>query len=212
VRVVAALSDVHGNLPALAAVLAEVEREGVDAVVCCGDVAGPLGDDCVERLLALGDRILLVRGNADEGVDWPLTVEVDVDGLGRVLFCHGSPRSEHEILTRDSPEERVRAALAGTEVDVVVGGHTHVQFDRRVAGRRFVNAGSVGMPYEGVRGAFWALVGADIELRRTQYDVEAAAAALEATGFPGATDQAGWLREPPDPDEVSAYFEAQAGA
>ena len=209
---VAAVSDVHGNLPALEAVLAEADRENVDAIVCCGDVAGPFGGECLDRLLALGDRLHLVRGNADQGADWPLTVELDVDVLGRVLFCHGSPRSEHEILTRVSPEERVAAALAEVDAAVVVGGHTHVQFDRRAAGRRLVNAGSVGMPYEGVRGAFWALLGPDVELRRTEYDVESAAAALEATGYPGANEQAGWLRDPPDPDEVSAYFEGQAGA
>jgi putative phosphoesterase len=207
---VAALADVHGNLPALAAVLSEVEREGVDLVVCCGDLAGPLADECLERLLALGDGVRFVRGNADEGVDWPLTVAVEIDGLGRVLFCHGSPRSEHEILTRISSAERVAAALAGVEADVVVGGHTHVQFDRAVGGRRLVNAGSIGMPYEGVRGAFWALLGPDVELRRTAYDVEAAAAQLEATAYPGAAEQAGWLLEPPDPTEVSAYFESQA--
>lgn len=208
---VAAVSDVHGNLAALDAVLVEVEREGVDVVVSCGDVAGPFGSECLARLRQLGDAVRLVRGNADEDADWPLTVELGIDGVGRVLFCHGSPRSEHEILTRVSPDERVEAALANVEADVVVGGHTHVQFDRVIRGRRLVNAGSVGMPYEGARGAFWALLGPDVELRRTEYDVEAAAAALEATGFPGADDQAGWLREPPDPDEVSAYFEGQAG-
>jgi putative phosphoesterase len=209
---VAALADVHGNLPALAAVLDEAEREQVDVVVCCGDVAGPLANECVARLGALGDRVRFVRGNADEDADWPLTVGLTVDGLGRVLFCHGSPRSEHEILTRISPPERVAAALAGVEAAVVVGGHTHVQFDRSVAGHRLVNVGSVGMPYEGVRGAYWALLGPGVELRRTEYDVDAAAARLEATGFPGAAEQAAWLRDPPDPTEVSAYFESQAGS
>jgi len=208
---VAALADVHGNLPALEAVLAEVERERVDLVVCCGDVAGPLGHECLDRLRSLGERARFVRGNADEDFDWPLTVDVAIGGLGRVLFCHGSPRSEHEILTRITPVERVTAALSDVEADVVVGGHTHVQFDRAVAARRLVNAGSVGMPYEGVRGAFWVLLGPDVELRRTDYDVDAAAAQLEATGFPGAAEQAGWLRDPPDPDEASAYFESQAG-
>jgi predicted phosphodiesterase len=180
--------------------------------VCCGDVHGPFGTECVERLRALGDRLQFVRGNADEDVDWPLTVELDVDGIGRVLFCHGSPRSEHEILTRVTDDERVEAALAGVDADVVVGGHTHVQFDRTVARWRLVNAGSVGMPYEGVRGAFWALLGPDVGLRRTDYDVEAAATAIEATGVLGAEEQARWLREPPDPDEASAYFEAQAAS
>ena len=209
---VAAIADIHGNLPALEAVLAEIEGIGVELVVCCGDVAGPFGDACVDRLVELGDRATFVRGNADGGFDWPLTAEADVDGLGRVLFCHGSPRSNEEILTSVSPDNRFAAALAEVEATVVVGGHTHVQFDRRVAGRRVVNAGSVGMPYEGRPGAFWALIGPDVELRRTDYDVAAAASAIEATAYPGADDHAGWLREPPDPAEVSAYFESQVGA
>ena len=203
---VAALADIHGNIHALEAVLAELERERVDAVVSCGDVDGPFGRECVARLERL-PRVHFVKGNADEAFDWPATVELEVDGLGEVAFCHGSPRRVDEILTKVSSDERVASALAGTVAAVVVGGHTHVQFDRRAAAYRLVNAGSVGMPYEGVRGAFWALLGPDAELRRTDYDVDEAAAALEAAG---ATDQAGWLREPPDPDEVSAYFEGQA--
>jgi putative phosphoesterase len=205
------MADVHGNLPALEAVLAEVWTEEVDLVVSCGDLAGPFGSQCLARLLAFGDHLRLVRGNADQDVPWPLTIEASIDGLGRVVFCHGSPRSENEILTRISPEGRVAAALEGVEADLVVGGHTHVQFDRAVSGRRLVNVGSVGMPYEGRQGAFWALLGPDVQLRRTEYDIEAAAAALEATGYPGADDQAGWLREPPDPAQVSEYFEGQAG-
>ena len=85
--------------------------------------------------------------------------------LGGVLYCHGSPRDDDEILTRVSSDERFRAALAGVEERVVVGGHTHVQFERVVDGIRFVNAGSVGMPYEGKQGAFWALL--DGEERRS---------------------------------------------
>jgi putative phosphoesterase len=219
---IAALYDIHGNLPALEAVLAEVEREGVERLVCGGDLLSqPFPGECLERLRALGDAVSFVRGNADVGDEpafadtvatWPLTVELDVDGLGRVLFCHGSPRSDEEILTRISPDERVIEALAGVEADVVVCGHTHVQFDRVVAGRRLVNAGSVGLPYEGRPGAFWALLGPGVELRRTAYDVEPMIAGLEALGDPAALDRVGWLRDPPDPDEVSAYFESQVGA
>jgi putative phosphoesterase len=221
VRTVAVVNDVHGNLPALEAVLAEIEREGVDIVVSGGDLLSPpFAAECLERLLALGERAVFLRGNADreaaEFADvvagWPVTTELDVDGLERVLFCHGSPRSDEEILTRVSPEERVASALADVTAPVVVGGHTHVQFDRRVAGRRLVNAGSVGMPYEGRAGAFWALLGPDVRLRRTDYDPGAIIAALEALGDDAALMRVGWLRDPPDPDEVSAYFESQVGA
>ena len=218
---VAALCDVHGNLTALEAVLAELEREGVERIVSGGDLLSrPFAAECLELLTRLGERVVFLRGNADretaEFADvvagWPLTVELDVDGLGRVLFCHGSPRSDEEILTRVSPEVRVSAALAGSDADVVVGGHTHVQFDRVVAGHRLVNAGSVGMSYEGRPGAYWALLGPDVELRRTDFDAGPMIAALEAMGDEGALDRAGWLREPPDPDEVSEYFESQVGA
>jgi putative phosphoesterase len=218
---VAALCDVHGNLPALEAVLAEVEGAGVDLIVSGGDLLSPpFAAECLELLAAFGDGTVFLRGNADREASgfeavvagWPLTAELEVAGLGRVLFCHGSPRSDEEILTRVSPEVRVAAALAGFDADVVVGGHTHVQFDRTVAGRRLVNAGSVGMAYEGRPGAFWALLGPEIELRRTDYDVAPMIAALEALGDEGALERVGWLRDPPDPDEVSAYFESQVGA
>ncbi len=233
---IAVVSDVHGNLPALEAVLAEIEREGVDVIVSGGDVAmGPMPAECVDALRAFGESVLWVHGNADrfavpdryaELARWvaerlgperlellartPLTVTVEVDGLGPVLCFHGTPRSDEEILTRLSPEQRVAEALAGVEERVVVHGHTHVQYDRHVAEWRVVNAGSVGIPYEGRRGAFWALLGPDVELRRTEYDVEGAVEAIRATGYPSFDELAGWLLNPPDPDEVSAFFEGQA--
>ena len=215
---IAALYDIHGNLPALEAVLAELEREGISQVVCGGDLLSePFAAECLDRLRGFGGEVAFVQGNADledssgladEAARWPLTVEFDVEGLGRVLFCHASPRDNEEILTRISPEERVADALAGVEAGVVVGGHTHVQFDREVAGRRLVNAGSVGLPYEGKQGAFWVLLGPDVEFRRTEYDLEEMVAALEEAGK---QDWVGWLRDPPDPEEVTAYFESQVG-
>ena len=234
---IAVISDVHGNLPALEAVLAEVEREAVDLVVSGGDVAmGPMPVECVDALRGL-DHLLWVRGNADRAAipdqyadraRWveeqlgperialirgaELSVSVTADELGEVLICHGSPRSDEEILTKFSPESRVAAALEGVAEGIVLHGHTHVQYDRRVAGRRLVCAGSVGLPYEGRPGAFWALLGSDLELRRTEYDVEAAVAAIRTTGFPGADDVASTLLEPPDPDEISQFFEGNAAS
>ena len=76
---------------------------------------------------------------------------------------------------------------------------------------RWVNAGSVGIPYEGRRGAYWALLGPDVDLRRTEYDTEAAVDLFRGTGYPGFDELAGWLLEPPDPDETSEFFEANAG-
>jgi predicted phosphodiesterase len=195
---VAALYDVHGHLAALDAVLAEVPEDA--AIVVGGDVAmGPFPHETLERLQGLGDRVRWLRGNADreltpgeEGlapphlIEWargrltedeiaslhrlPPTVELDVDGLGHVLFCHATPRNDVDVFTEITPEERVAPVLDGVEAALVVCGHTHMQFDRRIAGTRVVNAGSVGMAYEDEPGAYWALLGPDVELRRTAFE------------------------------------------
>jgi putative phosphoesterase len=210
---VAALYDIHGNLPALDAVLAELPE--VDAIVVGGDVLpGPLARETLDRLASL-PNVRYVMGNGDRDAiqeypdvaDWPDTVTLDVDGLGPVLFCHGSPRSDTEMITTLTGEDRLAPMLEGVEEQVVVGGHTHRQFDRTVLGRRIVNAGSIGLPYEGVAGAFWLLLGPDVELRRTDYDVPAAVEVLTAAGGPAVEYLKESLIEPTDPDEVAAYFE-----
>jgi putative phosphoesterase len=217
---VAVLSDIHGNLPALEAVLAEVEREGADRVVLNGDIAaGPLPTETLDLLAALGERAVWVHGNAERGMldpdsgavpeedvalgrllverhraliaDLPRTVTLPVDGLGTVLFCHASPRRDDEMLLVDSPPARFAAAFAGIEADMVVLGHTHMPFDRLVDRRRVVNPGSVGMPY-GHPGAAWALLGPTVELRRTAYDAAEAAARLARSPWEGA---ARWAEE-----------------
>ena len=218
---IAALHDVHGNLPALEAVLAEVSAERVDAIVVGGDVAaGPMPSACVEELRALGAHFL--RGNADRDLsDWLVAELTDeqqtfLAGLpttitfGDALFCHGTPRSDEEIVTRITPAEVLSEILADVEQRTVVGGHVHVQYDRTVGRHRIVNAGSVGMPYEGRRGAFWAMVETDVELRCTEYDADAAVARIRDTRYPGREELAGWLLDPEDPDEVTAYFEGLA--
>jgi diadenosine tetraphosphatase ApaH/serine/threonine PP2A family protein phosphatase len=90
----------------------------------------------------------------------------------------------------------------------VVVGHTHIQFDESHEGLRLVNAGAVGMPYEGRRGAFWAMVSdGAIDLRRTEYDVEAAAETIRGSDWSEAGQLAKWLTEPKDPEEVTEIFE-----
>jgi putative phosphoesterase len=226
---VAALCDVHGNLPALEAVLAEVATLGVEAIVCGGDVvAGPFPQECLGRLQLAGATFL--RGNADrfsprapEGTwEWvaaqlgpeavrfldelPITL-----ALGGVRYCHGSPRDEDEILTKISPDERFRAALEGVDEELVIGGHTHTQFVRDLDEIRFANAGSVGMPYERSPGAYWALVdGLEVEHRRTPYALDAAAAAIRGTTYAQASEFCELLLDPKDPDEVAAFFESVA--
>ena len=231
---VAALYDVHGNLPALEAVLRDVERDQVDAIVCGGDVLwGAYQAECVAALRAADARFVLgncerdvlaavddssawcrARLEADDLDDiagWPMTLELEVGGLGRVLFCHATPRSLDEIVTRATPDEDIASPLRGLDVDTVVCGHTHVQLDRQVFGvPRLVNAGSVGMPYQGKPGAFWATLGPTVEFRHTPYDTDAAFASLTSSGFPSAADIYGEsIRGLASAASATAYFESR---
>jgi putative phosphoesterase len=235
---VAAISDIHGNLPALEAVLAEIEGEGVDTVVVPGDtISGPWAAEVFDRLQELD--AIVVRGNADREVldrsdrfgqlapwsadrlgasrlaaaaEWPLTASLTVDGLGRVLVCHSTPTSDDPIYTRITPESAVLEMLGEVDADVVLSGHTHMQFDRKLStGLRLVNPGSVGMPYEGERGAYWALLGPDVELRRTEYDVEGSVAAIQVMGAPVDEELLQQLLDPPDPSATTEYFESLRG-
>jgi diadenosine tetraphosphatase ApaH/serine/threonine PP2A family protein phosphatase len=167
--------------------------------------AGELGDVarwCAERL---GDERLARVGR------WPLTVELQVGGLGTALFCHATPRSDLPILTRITPDEDVARELGDIPAHVVVCGHTHVQYDRRVGSVRLVNAGSVGMPYEGSPDARWALLGpGGVELVATPYDAEAALDELSLTGFPLAEQWlAPVLRGEVTAEEATASFESR---
>jgi predicted phosphodiesterase len=238
---VAALYDVHGNLPALEAALDEVDAEGADVLLSGGDLLlGPQPAECLE-LLRERDATF-IRGNCDRAVagstdwedpwrdrvewtagrlsreqlefvrGWPEIVSLKVEGLGSTLFCHGSPRSDEEIVTAITPPKRLDPMLDGVLEETVVGGHTHVQFDRLVGDRRLVNAGSIGLPYEGEAGiACWALLGPDVELRRAHYDVQRAVAALEESGYPDGDGAVhGFLLEPSSAEEATAHFESVA--
>jgi putative phosphoesterase len=238
---VAALYDVHGNLPALEAALEDVDEAEVDLILSGGDLLlGPQPSECLDVLRERGAAF--IRGNCDRtvvnGADrddpwldrnewtagrlseeqlefvraWPEVLRLDVDGLGPVLFCHGSPRSDEEIITAITPPKRLDPILDGVLENVIVCGHTHVQFDRTVGDRRLVNAGSVGLPYEGEAGiASWALLGLGVELRRARYDVQLAVEALDTSGFPDDDGQVrGFLLEPSSAEEATAHFESVA--
>ena len=118
---------------------------------------------------------------------------------------HATPRSDRERITRLTPEDDLREVLDGADADVVVCGHTHVQFDRRVGATRLVNAGSVGWPWEDGRGAYWALLGPGVELRRTDYDVDAAVASLDPD-FPD-RELGDSLLAPPGAEATSRFYE-----
>jgi predicted phosphodiesterase len=105
---------------------------------------------------------------------WPKTIAIEIGGLGDVMFCHGTPRSEVECFTRLTPERLLLPVIERAGARIVVCGHTHMPFDRTVGSTRVVNAGSVGMPF-GMPGADWLLLGPAVELRHTSYDLEAAA-------------------------------------
>jgi putative phosphoesterase len=219
---IAALYDIHGNLPALDAVLADVRRAEVEEIIVGGDVVpGPMPRETLERLLALDLPVRFIMGNTDRETlirmrggmsnavppqfeapitwsaqqldpshaeiieSWPATLRVSIDRIGDVLFCHASPRNDVDIFTRLTPADVLLPIIEPAQADAVVCGHTHMQFDRMIGSTRVVNAGSVGMPL-GEPGAFWLLIDEDIELRRTMYDLEAAADAVRRTAFPGA--------------------------
>lgn len=225
---VAALADVHGNAPALAAVLEEVGRERLDLVVFCGDVTwGSLPQETLALVRALSIPARFVRGNTDRmvGVEtdgrgpwmtsqhtaedlaflasFEQTVSVDVEGLGPTCFCHGSPRSDEECVTERTPVERVREFMADREEQVVVTAHVHLQYDRMVDGIRSVGPGSVGLPMGDQPGyAYWATLGPDVELRRTPYDLEAAIGLMQATDDPRVETIVELMRAPTSRDEA----------
>ena len=223
---VAVLSDIHGVLPVLDAVLAEPDVIAAERVVVTGDhAAGPMPVEVLDRLVGLGDRCVLVRGNADRELvavahgrdseidvsNWagrqlrpdqvelldglPHPVRLDVAGFGTVVFCHGTPRDDDEVVLVDTRLARWADVFADLDdADrVVVCGHTHMPFVRLVDRRLVVNSGSIGMPY-GRAGGSWALLReGQVELRHTVIDVEATVAAVVA----GSTydDRQAWADE-----------------
>ena len=240
---VAALYDIHGNLPALEAVLQDVGRAEVDHVVVGGDVVpGPLPRETLARLLDLDIPVQFIRGNGEAAVlaelagadagavperfrdvlrwvarqlhpederllaRWPATLRLEIPGSGGVLFCHATPRNDTEIFTRLTPDDRLVPVFDGLDVPLVVCGHTHMQFDRTIAGTRVVNAGSVGMPF-GEPGAYWLMLGPDVQLRYTPYDLTAAAERIRATTYTQAGEFAAQnVLRPPSAGEMFDVF------
>lgn len=225
---VAILSDIHGVLPALEAVLDERDVQDADRIVLTGDIAaGPMPVPTLDLLTSLGERIVWVRGNAERelvtlarggettipdpvapfaaaqlrsdqvellaGLPHPVTL--DVDGLGRVLFCHGTPRDDDEVVLVDSSLDRWADVFGDLDDDIrtVVCGHTHMPFQRMVDRRLVANPGSVGMPY-GQAGPHWALLrDGRVQLRRTDVDLEQVAERIVAES--GFEDASRWVEE-----------------
>jgi putative phosphoesterase len=238
---VAVVSDVHANTVALEAVLAELVLLAPDLVVFGGDLTwGPQPEETLALVDTLPMPAIFVRGNADrllleDGDDptgrrpWLLErhtpaalaflatfvgqATVDVEGLGRVRFCHGSPRSDEEVVTPETPDQRVREFTEGVPETVLVTAHTHLQFDRRVAGIRSINVGSVGVAYGVEPGtACWGILGPEVELRRTAFSVEDAVRRYRASGDPAAERMIGMLESPPSYAEIVEYGEQRVFA
>ena len=243
----AAIYDIHGNLPALEAVLDQIGRESVDRIVIGGDaVVGPMTADVLERLLHVETPVDFIRGNAEDSVltemagaehpmpfpelilevlrwearqlprfsdlmaGWPMTLTHRIDGLGDVLFCHATPRDLNEIFLESTPEDVLLPIFESTRADVVICGHTHMQFDRTIGTVRVVNAGSVGMPFA-PPGAYWLMLGPRVDLRRTDYDLAAAAARVRATAYPQAQEFAEkYILDPPSTAAMTTVFEGFA--
>jgi len=236
---IAALYDIHGNLPALDAAIAAARADGVDRIVVGGDVfPGPLSIEALERLLDLDIPCQFIRGNGDRAVletwqgkepagipaqvrptlrwhagqldaahanlmeQWPPTLPVDIQGFGKVLFVHATPRNDTDIVTRRTAIDGLRAHFSAVDADLIVCGHTHMQFDLRVDDKRIVNAGSVGMPF-GEPAAHWLLLSHEITLRRTPYNLEAAAALIRESSYPDAEEFAvRYVLAPPSEEEM----------
>lgn len=210
----AILYDVHGNRPALEAVIEDARSLGADRWLLGGDYSafGAWPVECVEILRALEEDATWIRGNWER---WQVEEDALPDAeviqgaaravraalgpdlihdlaalparaeLGDTLFVHGSPGSDVESFGPEADEDDDQM-LAGVTQSRVVFGHTHVQFARRSAGGiELVNAGSVGLPWDGDARAAYATLdddGETLELHRVEYDVEAAASAVAALG------------------------------
>lgn len=209
---IAALYDVHGNVHALEAVLAEVDA---DIVLFGGDLAsGPFPRETVDLARSL-DSAEFILGNADDLATpnpaypgWETRRLWALERLGAdrlewlisrpfswsmddTLYVHANPRDVEGVVTEWTPEEEVESYLAGVRESTIVSGHVHMQWERRVESVRWLCAGSVGMPYEDAPGAYWTLLDGDsFEFRRTEYDLERAAAAIRASGHPNGEELA----------------------
>jgi diadenosine tetraphosphatase ApaH/serine/threonine PP2A family protein phosphatase len=199
------LYDVHGNLPALDAVLGDAAAAGVESFVLGGDYAlfGPWPAETVDRLRGLpeatwirgnGERWTAAPGEAPDAVQDAIAAcraELGEEttrelaalpeqlALGGVRYCHGSPLSDVRSFLPD-PQPSDAELLAGVTERTLVFGHTHLPFRRPAnGGVELVNPGSVGMPFDGDARAAWAVLHLDgrVEHRRVAYDHERTASA-----------------------------------
>ncbi|WP_058366958.1 metallophosphoesterase family protein [Haloparvum sedimenti] len=207
------ISDIHANLPALEAVLADMPP--VDTVVCAGDVVGynPWPAECVERVREVCDAV--VQGNHDRNVETPhryranRMAEAGLELAKAELsatqreWLSDLPRTatlaEEFLLVHDHPEHQDKYVYPGEFPTLrrylddragVVIGHTHVQHEATVDNRLIVNPGSVGQPRDGTAGAAYAVLHPEdrsVDLHRTDYDVDGVVSRIEGSDLPDGT-------------------------
>jgi predicted phosphodiesterase len=215
----------------LEAVLRELEDLAPDSVVFGGDLAGGALPRETIALARAVPNARHVQGNCERemlaGTDGPITgwpsTQLGDDAreflgsfefsvaIDEVLYCHATPHDDELFVTVLTPDSVARETIGAADQPTVVIGHTHSQFDRQLGDLRLVNAGSVGMPYEDAPGAYWALVRDGVpELRRTEYDLDAAADRIRPTGWPIAER---WIDENlltvPTARDAAEFFENQ---
>jgi predicted phosphodiesterase len=236
----AVLSDIHGNLLALEAVLADLAAAGgADLTWILGDLVafGPEPIACLNAIRALpADTTRVIQGNTDRYVTtwarpnaerptaetwvpyvrqmmardanfaWTsrqlsgqdaeyllklgTDLSVEAKGYGWVVGFHAGPGDDEMVLLPYTPDHIILDVLMDREGRLAFGGHTHKPMDRDLGTWRFVNPGSVGLPFDGDQRAAYALVTfedgqAQVDIRRVAYDVEGTIAALEACDNPG---------------------------
>ncbi|MEQ8364016.1 MAG: metallophosphoesterase family protein [Cyclobacteriaceae bacterium] len=219
---IAAIYDIHGNLPALEAVIEDINQSQVDQIIAGGDVVlGPMSCECLELLLELNTPVQFIKGNCEVAVldelsggfkgklpenvledirwtaqqilpehreqmkSWPMTINLEIEGLGNVLFCHATPENENDNFTKLTPEKKLLPLFSNIKEDIVVCGHTHMQFDRTIGKTRVLNAGSVGMPF-GKPGAYWLQLDSEVKFRHLEYDINKAVERIKNTDYPHA--------------------------
>lgn len=204
---IAIISDVHGNFPALEAVLEEIDRAGCECIISLGDVAGYHCefDECAKALIER--RVDNIMGNHDRyltsdercsrsnsvnllvahqreraataHLEWLRRSPIRID-RGEASFVHGGWRDPtDEYLTEPTADY-----FSNLSARFFFSGHTHVQALTRVGRGWHCNPGSVGQPRDGdPRAAFALFDGESVRLRRVTYDIDRTAAAMERNGF-----------------------------
>lgn len=192
---IAIIADIHGNLPALEAVLGRIDELKPDRLVVAGDVVvgAPDSAACWERVQALACPVL--RGNHERYVfdydtprarpEWSterfgpvrwaagqfdratkeamaaLPLVLRLPEARGVLFAHGSPRSDNDLVFPYTGDEELAAKFGGVAERLIVRAHNHYCGVRDWSGGRIVTVGSVGLPLDGTPRAQFAIIEAD---------------------------------------------------